>query len=1027
MLPSQPGPRAWLDAQKGTCVPGPDTDIQADRVGKTTCPQCRQVLDLSGADPFTIVQCPHCKVKFTAPGKLGSFVLFKALGKGEMGATYRALEKGLGRFVAIKVMRKALGEDKQRVDGFFAEARAVASLEHPNAVRLYSVGQEKGQPYIVMELIKGKAMDKAFSRSAPMAEDRALEIAIGMARALAAAAEIGLVHGDVKPANIMLDEKGTAKLVDFGIAKFGQAGAGEGDILGTPYYVAPEAVRKEPVDFRADMYSLGATLFHALTGTPPFPGTSADVVLNARLQREAPGLLTVRGDLHPRTAAVVARMLQSDPQRRHATYRDLLDDLQKAYFQVTGLEVPELQAVVGRPDIPMAAPVKTSPAWILGGAGAGAALLLAVVWALWLRGGDPPAPPPTPPPVAVRRVERPTFSPPARSIAAPTAVRVLCATPQADIRYTIDGTEPSERSPAYQTPLYLEPGTTLRARAYRQGYEPSGPAEALYGRDSTVLADVVPVRTAAEKAWQRAAKFDPHQGFGPKLEAGDTLAITAKELYRQGAYQAAKESYEKLLALCGQLETLDGRRKAAAALRDRVAAARRTLEQAGVKASPDAPWRRGDQDARRAFDEGRFDEARRQWQGASAQQAVALTRLTDKARGDWRGALARADTKALDAHGGRPWKEARDAAEKAGRAERDKKPGEAIAAYRQATDRLARAVDEARRGTTTAQRKDRLARARALAGRGEYNKALAEVQAILADQPRDRTAGDLKKQIQARLVLTVDFGRNRKMHFRWVPAGTFTMGSPETELGHLTNEHSHSVCISRPFYIGKVEVRRKEWRAFRDERRYRSQAEEDKWALCLNRGKWVRTRDRKWDNPGFDQNDDHPVTCVTWKDAEAFCRWLGGKIKRTVRLPTEAEWEYACRAGAAGRFAFGEKDEDLPKHGNYADASAVRIIRADKKHDDGQETTAKSGSYAPNKWDLRDMHGNVGEWCADYFGAYDTGEVTDPKGPARGKWRVVRGGAWDKLPAACRSAARWRLPEDYRAGNVGFRVVVELK
>ena len=1010
---------------------GPDADIQADSVGKTTCPQCGYVMDLAGVAPFSVVQCPKCDVKFTAPGRLGEFVLFNALGKGEMGATYKALEKGLGRFVAIKVMRRSLGEDRKRADDFFAEARAVASLEHPNAVRLYSVGQEKGQPYIVMELIKGKAMDKAFSSSRPMDEDRALAIAIGVTRGLKAAGEIGLVHGDVKPANIMLDEKDTPKLVDFGIAKFGGARAGEGGIVGTPYYVAPEAVRKEAMDHRADIYSLGATLFHALAGSPPFPGTSMEEVLTARLERPAPDLLDVRPELHPKTAAVIARMLQGDPGQRHATYRELLDDLQQAYFQVTGLEVPELQGVLGRPEIPVAAPVSSSRAWLIGGAVAAAALVIGAltVWGIWLRNGDRPSlQSRTQAGLAAQRVEDPVFSPPQRTIAAPTPVRITCQTPLAKVHYTTDGREPTEDSALYGAAIRVQPGTTLKARAFRDGLGPSGIIEALYGRDSTVLADVVPMRTAVQKAWERVSKLSGSQGFAPKLEECDSLFKIAEELYRQAAYGAAKESYEKLLAACERMEKLNQQRLSAQAAHDEAASAGLALAEAGGKETRDSPWRKAKEAAEAAFEDGRFEEARHQWEIVGAHLNARLTKLSEQLREDWEKALARADSEKLKAFGGEQWPEAQRSLAGARRAERQKRPAEAIRGYKEAIGLLSQAVDAARRGGLEAKVKEHVDRAEALMKKGEYDKALVEVEAALAVRRNDRAATGLKKHIQEKLAISLELSRWRALPLRWVPAGKFLMGSPDTESGRSVAERQHEVEITRPFYIGEIEVTRRQFRAFRDDEKYKTLAERDNWALWLSRGNWILTKEARWDRPGFHQDDEHPVTCVAWRDAVSFCRWASKRTRRNVRLPTEAEWEYACRAGTLTRFGFGDSDDDLHKYGNYADESALRLVRADNKHDDGHDTTAGPRSYQPNKWWLYDMHGNVAEWCLDYYGPYYPKEVEkDPTGPEKSSYRVARGGAWDKLPAACRSACRLRLPEEYRAGNVGFRVVVEIE
>jgi len=247
-----------------------------------------------------------------------------------MGAVYRALDETLGRYVAIKVMRRSLAADRQFVENFLREARAAAALSHPNVVQVYSCGEWRGQPYIVMELVDGGRLDEEISRGEPMDEVRALEIALDVAEGLRAAAEIGLVHGDIKPANILFDSHGTAKVADFGLARFARREPESGEVWGTPYYIAPEKARRQKVDHRADIYSLGATLYHALGAKPPFEGETATDVVLARLKNPAIGLRVIRPSLQPETADVVARMLEADPFMRYPTYESLIADLREA-------------------------------------------------------------------------------------------------------------------------------------------------------------------------------------------------------------------------------------------------------------------------------------------------------------------------------------------------------------------------------------------------------------------------------------------------------------------------------------------------------------------------------------------------------------------------------------------------------------------------------------------------------------------------------------------------------------------------
>ncbi|MFH0878093.1 MAG: protein kinase [Lentisphaerota bacterium] len=306
-------------------------DILADRVDRIACRKCGKHLDCGDQPSFSMVECPDCHTQQTVPALLGQFLLLEHLGAGGMGAVYQALDQALGRYVAIKVMKKSLGDDIHFVENFLREARAAAAINHRNVVQIYSCGQEKGQPYIVMELVSGGRFDEMIADGNPLDEVRALEIGIDIAEGLKAANDIGLIHSDIKPANILFDKEGAAKVADFGLARFiNWKDDAPGEIWGTPYYIAPEKARGQKVDHRSDIYSLGATLYHALGAKPPFDGQTATDVVLARLKNPAIGLRVIRPSLQPETADVISRTLESDPFMRYPTYSSLLADLREA-------------------------------------------------------------------------------------------------------------------------------------------------------------------------------------------------------------------------------------------------------------------------------------------------------------------------------------------------------------------------------------------------------------------------------------------------------------------------------------------------------------------------------------------------------------------------------------------------------------------------------------------------------------------------------------------------------------------------
>lgn len=301
--------------------------VQTDPVDTAKCPHCGTLNSVEGLRAFSKVQCGSCGKAFEVPAMFGHFRLLKLLGHGGMGGVYLGHDEVLDRDTAIKVMQKSYGDNPSFVERFQREAQAAAKLNHPNIAQIYTFGQEKGQPYIAMEFVNGGALDKQMEKS-PGKLDVAYVMRVGqqIAAGLSVAAAAGLVHGDVKPENILFSNDGTAKLVDFGLAAM-QAESGE--IWGTPYYISPEKCKKQKIDFRADMFSLGATLYHAIAGVPPFEGKDSTEVVKARFHGTVKKPSEIRPDVPPEVDAIILRMLAVDPARRHPTYDSLQGDISR--------------------------------------------------------------------------------------------------------------------------------------------------------------------------------------------------------------------------------------------------------------------------------------------------------------------------------------------------------------------------------------------------------------------------------------------------------------------------------------------------------------------------------------------------------------------------------------------------------------------------------------------------------------------------------------------------------------------------
>jgi len=301
------------------------------------------------------------------------------------------------------------------------------------------------------------------------------------------------------------------------------------------------------------------------------------------------------------------------------------------------------------------------------------------------------------------------------------------------------------------------------------------------------------------------------------------------------------------------------------------------------------------------------------------------------------------------------------------------------------------------------------------------------------------------------------------MRLQLIPAGDFLMGSDESpdqlkDAGIfaqdkvLNESPRHLVKITKPFYLGVHEVTKKQFALFVEDTGYRTDAERNgKGAKGYDLVEKTLKFDTKydWKNPGWLQASDHPVVNVSWNDAVAYCNWLSRTEGRSecysiedtrvvevfadgYRLPREAEWEYACRAGTRTRYSSGDHPNSLLGFGNVRDASYERIApsadessRSFFRFDDRWAFTSRYGEFKPNRWGLHDMNGNVMEWCQDWFHPYPHGIVTDPKGPMAGTARAIRGGAWRCGEASCfRAANRESSEPDFASCLVGFRVVL---
>jgi|GEM_PF-1374874 len=298
--------------------------------------------------------------------KLAHFDLLEEIGHGGLGVVFRAFDPSLNRYVAIKVLKDEFAEDPEFVQGFLRESQNAAAISHPHIVQIYFIGEFEGNCYMVMELVNGRSLEQIVQQEGPMPEAKALRVAIEITEALKAAYVNQMVHGDIKPQNILVSEESGAKLLDFGLAQLANVevhDSSEG-VWGSPYYISPERVGRKAEDFRSDIYSLGATIFEALVGHPPFEAADPTELAIKRLSEKPPLLRTLNPNISKRTEQIINKMLHKNLLMRYLDYDSLLNELRKAESAALGKEpltdTMEMRRLTGYITAPVPVPTQRS-------------------------------------------------------------------------------------------------------------------------------------------------------------------------------------------------------------------------------------------------------------------------------------------------------------------------------------------------------------------------------------------------------------------------------------------------------------------------------------------------------------------------------------------------------------------------------------------------------------------------------------------------------------------------------------------
>jgi formylglycine-generating enzyme required for sulfatase activity/serine/threonine protein kinase len=990
------------------------------------------------------------------------------LGEGGMGVTYRAWDKQAGVPVVVKIPKRSLLQTPGVLERFSREVKALQGLKHSHIVPVVGAGEHDGLPFVVMPFLPGGSLSNRRLRDEqgqvrPNPPGMLHLWLPAVADALDHVHSNGLVHRDVKPGNIFFDAFWGAFLGDFGIAKI----VGESDAfdrehtltatnmgIGTPEYMGPELFVPKPIlDGRTDQYALAVIVYEMLTGTRPFKGDKAHIVVEITSQ-PPPRLDALRPGLPSSLVAAVHRGLAKSQQERFSTCQD--------FVQAALQNVPPLQdeAGVSRFLCPACGNMLKLPVGAVGKKGRcprckSEMRVAEGLSALWLTSeelagtslssaqedSDPTSQPISWDELSSEPITKQTQETnPVKRLwnAATPAVRWTAIGAAAVIALVLeavlvhDWSTSSLREQLAQAQAAAK-SATLRVDQLGVDNVALKKEVASITAEAAMLKDTTDTlrQENAKLTQELAARNDKKKDEMPEGDSGiqsaanapssDTLVnsigiklklipagtfmmgeagssnekphrVTLTKPFYMGVHEVTNAQWKQVMGgvpsewkadshpvelvswddaveFCRKLSALPEERKAGRMYRLPTEA---EWEYAG-RAGTTTKYSFGD-DESLLGDYGWFDDN-------SARQSHPVGQKKPNAWGlydmhgnvwewcsDWYGDYS--DGEVTDPKGpssgssrvfrGDGWGDS---------------AGDCRSAYRN--------------GFYPLVRQDDIGFRLALSPSGaESPEAGTEQGTKISAPPEGSTpaAGNASvvapPSAVAVLTLPETIASTVGIRLKLIPAGAFTMGDAG---GGSDEKPPHRVTLTKPFYMGVYEVTNAQW----------------KQVMGSVPSNW--------------KEEDNPVEQVSWENAVEFCRKLSAlpeerKAGRVYRLPTEAEWEYACRAGATTKYAFGDDEKLLGDYGWFDGKSGNQ--------------TQSVGQKKPNAWGLYDMHGNVWEWCSDWYGIYPDGEVTNPEGPSSGSDRVLRGGGWSFPAGGCRSAFRYGSGPSDRSFHLGFRLAL---
>jgi len=922
------------------------------------------------------------------------------LGKGGMGEVILATDTRLGRKVAIKRILGKAARSKTAVQRFLTEAQSMAELSHPNIVQIYDYGRSTDGPFLIMECVQGGSLLEK-CKAGPIELDEAVNIFGQLCDGLAKAHAANIIHRDIKPANVLLTEDGVPKLTDFGLAKDDTADTGmtmEGAVIGTLDFMPPEQRQAaELTDHRSDLWSLAATFYQMLTGKSPKVINIAS--LPAKLQ------------------SVVAKALEEAKEERFQSAMEMREAILQAHSGKM-----DITRTLGEGECPQCA--KPNPSHSKFCVECGAVLQIKCLKCevdiqIWNKAcGE------------------------CGSLQTPLVEIAL-----ADLKLVHDEAESLlaelEFDAAAKKAAVVASETDSRLQQFAAWHEDfSARLESSRTSEHTRLEELLREALAHEQA------YDYKSG----LHTLGQVAPSLKQTTVTGNKDTADEIAKRLTTKQSRLKELE------ATVRERVTnreiAGLLTIVNELLMLKPDRPdvlkLRAQLATREKKLLEARDTAIKKAAQQLSEQQyAEAVATLNAVSKEVSSEQLEKLKTKANDL-----LKQLNILRDQITGAISDNQFAHLLPVVEQCLD-LKPDQDEiiklkqdliARETRLNARNQPIISQAQTQLQHGQFNTAAQILSTITAEQQTSSTIA-ISQQVAAgkaaaihaaieegnwEVVLSLD-PNNREglrlkaiapitntigMTLKEIPAGTFMMGSPESapegeglsvlDKGNYwtpePNAAHHKVTISKPFYMQITQVTQLQWNTVMGTTPWKGGADFDLPALATGR---------------LQEGADYPVVFVNWEGAVMFCQKLSAREGNTYRLPTEAEWEYACRAGTKTIWSFGNDENMLGDYSWHSGNSTDSV---------GEQYAHQVGLRKPNAFGLYDMHGNVLEWCHDYYGEdyYRKSPEQDPTGPASGSFRVLRGGHFDTFTRFTYSSCRNKADQGDRNLYYGFRIVREL-